>query len=189
MKGLMGVKYPITMTTNYLKEGIELRDSIKCVTIHYSEYEAEKEEMNKLHQSTRKFVELNFNQLQYKNPDVQILVIKNIFPSPFFSFFMADGQKFHIDAHGKSHIELLRHVQKVAGKPAELIEMENQAIEPNMANFGKGYQRASMLGIDGQFPHSANYVDMFSMEARKKLQGKYHDINKRWTDSEDAEPY
>lgn len=35
MKGLMGVKYPITMTTNYLKEGIELRDSIKCVTIHY----------------------------------------------------------------------------------------------------------------------------------------------------------
>jgi len=36
----------------------------------------------------RDVVEQNFNQLQYKNPDVQILCVKDLMPTPFITFFL-----------------------------------------------------------------------------------------------------
>lgn len=82
-------------------------------------------------------VRLNFTQLQYKNPDVQILCVRNLTPSPFLTFFLGklithylnvdkdainvlildDGEKVHVDVEGMTQMEIVRHVQKVFGKP------------------------------------------------------------------------
>lgn len=178
MQGLMPLRNPVCQTTQYLEQGIVLRDSIKCVTIHYNE-------KSEGHKAIKQLLDYNFNQIQYKNKDVQMIVIKNVLPNPFMTFFAADGQRFHIDASSKDYFELLHYVQKVAGKPAELIAMENRSVEPNPANFGEGYQRASLCDVDGQLPRSGRFADEFTPEAIKILKGKHQSINRKWKDPEE----
>ena len=179
---LMLTDYPITQTTKYLENGIIFRDCVKCVTIHYSDYEDPIKQAE--HQSLKRLVDINFHQLQYKNPDVQILVIKDVLPSPFITFFLEDGDRFHIDADGKSHIELLRYIQKIVGKPRELIEMEAKAVLPNPANFGPGYARNSITEVPGQLPSSDDFYDIFPKESLDVLCVKGDDIKKRWKQPE-----
>ena len=44
----------------------------------------------------RKLVALNFSQFQYKNPNVQILCVKNLTPTPFITFFLGKYDMFLI---------------------------------------------------------------------------------------------
>merc|ERR1712136_564611 len=109
IQGLMHGKHPVTQTTQYLEQGIILRDCVKIMTIHYGDYQNNYES----HEGVRKIVELNFSQLQYKNPNVQILVVKDLTPTPFFTFFLDDGEKFYIDVESMNQIEILHRIQNV----------------------------------------------------------------------------
>ncbi|XP_002131443.2 small ribosomal subunit protein mS25-like [Ciona intestinalis] len=164
MKGLMSGKHPIIKTKQYLDQGIVLRDGVKIMTMHYGNYESNYES----HSGIRKVVELNLPQFQHKNPDVQILVVKDLTPSPFFTFFLENGERFYIDVEGKNQVEILSQIQKVIGKPNELIEKESIAAEANPANFGPGFNRKCICEVQGQLPCS--FVDdVWPILERKEL--------------------
>lgn len=92
----------------------------------------------------RKFVFFNIPQIQYKNTWVQIMMFKNMTPSPFlrfylgkikiliglswcrqlcghillifFCFFIDDGEQVLVDLEGKDYKEITQHVKKILGK-------------------------------------------------------------------------
>ena len=43
----------------------------------------------------RQFVALNFSQLQYKNPNVQILCMKDVTPTPFITFYLGKCELYY----------------------------------------------------------------------------------------------
>uniref|UniRef100_H2ZEG9 Small ribosomal subunit protein mS25 n=1 Tax=Ciona savignyi TaxID=51511 RepID=H2ZEG9_CIOSA len=164
MKGLMSGKYPITKTKQYLNQGIVLRDSVRIMSINYGNYENNYE----AHSGVRKIVELNLSQFQHMNPNVQVLVIKDLTPTPFFTFFLENGERFYIDAEGQDQVEILSRIQKVIGKPRELIQRETSAAEPNPANFGPGFKAKCICKIQGQVPCSFT-SDVWPMQERREL--------------------
>lgn len=90
----------------------------------------------------RKFVFFNIPQIQYKNPWVQIMMFKNMTPSPFLKFYLGvyflllftfevysrtqsglshvppagDGEQVLVDVEGKDYKQISQHVKKILGK-------------------------------------------------------------------------
>ncbi|KAJ0041562.1 hypothetical protein NL108_013009, partial [Boleophthalmus pectinirostris] len=63
-----------------------------------------------------KFVFFNIPQIQYQNPRVQIMMFKNMTPSPFLKFYLDDGEQVLVDVEGKDHKQISLHVKKILGK-------------------------------------------------------------------------
>uniref|UniRef100_A0A673U4X7 Small ribosomal subunit protein mS25 n=1 Tax=Suricata suricatta TaxID=37032 RepID=A0A673U4X7_SURSU len=78
MKG----RFPIRRTLQYLAQGdVVFKDSVKVMTVNYNTH-------GELGEGARKFVFFNIPQIQYKNPWVQIIMFKNMTPSPFLRFYL-----------------------------------------------------------------------------------------------------
>lgn len=150
MKGLMKGLYPVTRTREYLGQGIVFRDCVRVMTVNYGTY-AHSEEA---HAGIKNVINMNLSQMRHANPEVQIEVFENVTPTPFVSFFLDSGDKFHIDVEGKEQFEILKHIQKVIGKPPQLIAKESAEEAKNPANFGEGYDRKCMCMVEGQVPCS-----------------------------------
>lgn len=144
MKG----KFPLRRTLRYLERGnVFLRDSVKIFTINYNT-------KGDSHQGARDFVFYNLPQLQYRNPNVQMLTFKNITPSPFIRCFLNEGEEVLIDIDSKSNTNIVEHVAKLLGKPEEILAAERKAKEKktNPANFGNEFSRLCLCEIPGQVP-------------------------------------
>lgn len=73
---------PIRRTIQYLEAGkIVFKDRIKIVSIHYNT-------LGENHRGTRDFVFWHLPQIQYKNPDVQVMTLKNMTPTPFIRYLI-----------------------------------------------------------------------------------------------------
>lgn len=73
MKG----RSPIRRTIQYLQAGkLVLKDKIKIFSVNYNIH-------GKHHEGAKAFVFWTIPQLQYKNPDVQVITFRNLTPSPF----------------------------------------------------------------------------------------------------------
>ncbi|XP_057612009.1 28S ribosomal protein S25, mitochondrial isoform X1 [Chionomys nivalis] len=84
MKAAMPMKgrFPIRRTLQYLNRGdVVFKDSVKVMTVNYNTH-------GELGEGARKFVFFNIPQIQYKNPWVQIMLFKNMTPSPFLRFYL-----------------------------------------------------------------------------------------------------
>ncbi|XP_057562201.1 28S ribosomal protein S25, mitochondrial isoform X3 [Hippopotamus amphibius kiboko] len=80
MKG----RFPIRRTLQYLGQGdVVFKDSVKVMTVNYNTH-------GELGEGARKFVFFNIPQIQYKNPWVQIMMFKNMTPTPFLRFYLAN---------------------------------------------------------------------------------------------------
>ncbi|XP_057362304.1 28S ribosomal protein S25, mitochondrial isoform X2 [Manis pentadactyla] len=80
MKG----RFPIRRTLQYLGQGdVVFKDVVKVMTVNYNTH-------GKLGEGARKFVFFNIPQIQYKNPWVQIMMFKNMTPSPFLRFYLGE---------------------------------------------------------------------------------------------------
>uniref|UniRef100_A0A8D2DE02 Small ribosomal subunit protein mS25 n=1 Tax=Sciurus vulgaris TaxID=55149 RepID=A0A8D2DE02_SCIVU len=78
MKG----RFPIRRTLQYLGQGnVVFKDSVKVMTVNYNTH-------GELGEGARRFVFFNIPQIQYKNPWVQIMLFKNMTPSPFLRFYL-----------------------------------------------------------------------------------------------------
>ncbi|CAO1358047.1 unnamed protein product [Diamesa hyperborea] len=144
MKG----KFPIRRTLNYLDAGkLVLKDKIKIISINYNTF-------GEHHQGAKNFVFWNIPQLQYKNPDVQVVTFKNMTPSPFIRCYFEDGKQLLIDIDSKSKDEIEKHLINVVGKSRETLEAEAMLAEKkdNPANFGVGCQRGCICEIPNQLP-------------------------------------
>ncbi|KYN00265.1 PREDICTED: probable 28S ribosomal protein S25, mitochondrial [Cyphomyrmex costatus] len=141
-------KEPVRRTVKYLMAGkLILKDKIQIMSFNYNTHGGH-------HKGTRDFVFWHLPQLQYKNPNVQIITFRNITPSPFIKCYYEDGKTMLIDADSKSKDEILDHLVRVVGKPLDIIKKETVAQEKkdNPANFGVGCDRSCICHIPGQVP-------------------------------------
>ncbi|XP_014472788.1 PREDICTED: probable 28S ribosomal protein S25, mitochondrial [Dinoponera quadriceps] len=141
-------KNPIRRTVKYLMAGkLILKDKIQVLSINYNM-------LGKQHKGARDFVHWHMCQVQYKNPNVQIVTLQNITPSPFIKCYYEDGKTMLIDIDTKTKDEILEHLVRVIGKSKQVLAMEDitQKKKENPANFGVGCEKSCMCNIPGQVP-------------------------------------
>ncbi|CAH2312091.1 28S ribosomal S25, mitochondrial [Pelobates cultripes] len=161
MKG----RFPIRRTLQYLQSGdIVFKTNVKVMTVNYNTH-------GELGEGARKFVFFNIPQIQYKNPWVQIVMFKNMTPSPFLKFYLDSGEQVLVDVEEKTNTEILQHIKKILGKTEETLKAEEQAKmrKSNPANFGpqKYHLRECMCEVEGQVP-CPGFVPL-----PKEMTGKY----------------
>ncbi|KAG8435888.1 hypothetical protein GDO86_007110 [Hymenochirus boettgeri] len=170
MKG----KFPIRRTLQYLQSGeIVFKSNVKVMTVNYNT-------SGKQGEGARKFVYFNIPQIQYKNPWVQIMMFKNMTPSPFLRFYLDSGEQVLVDMDEKNNTDIVQHVKKILGKTDETLKLEEQAkmVKSNPANFGprKYHLRECMCEVEGQVPCPA-FVPL-----PKEMTGKYRNQLKESTE-------
>ncbi|KAK7867681.1 hypothetical protein R5R35_011558 [Gryllus longicercus] len=139
---------PIRRTLKYLEAGkVILRDRVKILSVNYNT-------KGDHHHGARNFVFWHLPQLQYKNPDVQIITFKNMTPTPFIRCFFDSGDEMIIDIDSRTKDEIIDHLVKVVCKSEELLAAEALAKEKkdNPANFGFGCDKHCICDIPGQIP-------------------------------------
>ncbi|XP_070766856.1 small ribosomal subunit protein mS25 [Enoplosus armatus] len=146
MKG----RFPIRRTLEYLQKGdIIFKNRVKIMTVNYNTH-------GELSDGARKFVFFNIPQIQYKNPWIQIMMFKNMTPSPFLKFYLDDGEQVLVDVEGKDHKLISQHVKKIVGKSEQVLQAEARAKmqASNPANFGpkKYCLRECICEVEGQVP-------------------------------------
>ncbi|KAI5736624.1 probable 28S ribosomal protein S25, mitochondrial [Diaphorina citri] len=137
---------PIRRTLKYLNAGrIVFKDKIKIFAINYN-FNAEN------HRGAKEFVFWHFTQIQFKNPNVQLQVFKNMTPTPFITTYLENGSEMLIDVDNKSKDEIHDHVLKVLGKSEQVLKAEAIAREKkdNPANFGFKCEKHCICQIPGQ---------------------------------------
>lgn len=106
MKG----RAPIRRTLKYLNAGrLVLKDKIRIFSVAYN-INGE----NNL--GAKEFVFWYLPQIQYKNPDVQVVTLKNLTPSPFIKCYFEDGRKILVDVDNKPKEEILQHLINTVGE-------------------------------------------------------------------------
>ncbi|KTG03120.1 hypothetical protein cypCar_00043939 [Cyprinus carpio] len=139
MKG----RFPIRRTLEFLQKGETVfKKSVQIMTVNYNTH-------GDLSEGARKFVFFNIPQIQYKNPWVQIMMFKNMTPSPFLRFYLGASQPDYskvLEAEALAKMEL-----------------------SNPANFGpkKYFLRECFSEVEGQVPHPG-FVPL-----PKEMTGKY----------------
>lgn len=120
------------------------KEKVKVCSVNYHESESESDGL-------RRFVFWNLAQIQYKNPTVQCVQLKNIVKTPFITFHTLDEQNktnsIYVNCYKKTDVEILDYCKQLVGKTSEEIEKEAQI---NMANFGEGCQRFCICLVEGQ---------------------------------------
>ncbi|XP_064633020.1 small ribosomal subunit protein mS25-like [Lineus longissimus] len=147
-----GGEAAIRRSLKYLEKGeIVLKDRVKVVTINYSSMTGKKLPN---HEGARKFVFWHLSQLQYKNPDVQVLSLRNLTPAPYIICYLDTGEKVVIECDGRSKDEIHDHFKLVMGKSEETLKAETRAREKksNPANFGYHFNRWCICEVPGQMP-------------------------------------
>ncbi|XP_015178827.1 PREDICTED: probable 28S ribosomal protein S25, mitochondrial [Polistes dominula] len=139
---------PIRRTLKYLQAGkLVFKDKIQIFAINYNTN-------GKHHLGARDFIFWYLPQIQYKNPDVQIVTFKNMTPSPFIKCYYENGKTMLIDIDSQSKEDIIQHLIKVVGKSEKLLEKETILKEKkdNPANFGVGCKVGCICEIPGQVP-------------------------------------
>uniref|UniRef100_A0A8C5PCT8 Small ribosomal subunit protein mS25 n=1 Tax=Leptobrachium leishanense TaxID=445787 RepID=A0A8C5PCT8_9ANUR len=159
MKG----RFPVRRTLQYLQSGeIVFKESVKILTVNYNTHGDPAE---------GRFVFYNLPQIQYKNPWLQIVIFKNITPSPFLRFYLDSGEQVLVDLEEKTNLEIMEQVKCILGKSQDTLRAEEQAkmLKSNPANFGprKYHLRECMCQVEGQVPCPA-FVAL-----PKEMTGKY----------------
>ncbi|TFK12223.1 A disintegrin and metalloproteinase with thrombospondin motifs 12 [Platysternon megacephalum] len=171
MKG----RFPIRRTLQYLTQGeIVFKSAVKVMTVNYNI-------TGELSEGARKFVFFSIPQIQYKNPWVQIMMFKNMTPSPFLRFYLDSGEQVLVDVEDKSNKEIVEHIKKILGKSEETLQQEEQEKKKlsHPATFGpkKYHLRECMCEIEGQIPCPG------LVPLPKEMTGKYKAAMKEKTTS------
>ncbi|GBP16958.1 Probable 28S ribosomal protein S25, mitochondrial [Eumeta japonica] len=166
--GFMKGRAPIRRTLNYLNAGkLIMKDSLKVFSLHYNV-------VGKNNVGAKEFVFWYLPQIQYKNPNVQIVTLKNLTPTPFIKCYFDDGRQILVDIDDKPKEDIIEHLVQTIGKSKEVLQKEIEAAEKkdNPANFGVGCERACICEAYGQVPCSGVVL------LPKFMRGKYAFCNK-----------
>ncbi|XP_014210299.1 probable 28S ribosomal protein S25, mitochondrial [Copidosoma floridanum] len=156
---------PVRRTIKYLEAGsLVLKDAIQIFSINYNTHGIASS-------GIRNFIFWHLPQLMFKNPDVQIVTIKNRTPTPFVWCFYDNGKRMLVDVDSKNKDEILDHLIKVVGKSKEVLKKEAIAKEKkdNPANFGVGCEKNCACIIPGQLPCPAVVPLPFHMRGKTYL--------------------
>jgi len=128
---------------------LKLRDQVRILCFAF-------DPDSKEHDGAKEFDFWHWNQLQFKNPEVQLVRHELKPPSPFIQAFLQNGQQVLIDIDGHDRGQIYDRLNKVLGKTKLVIEqeeMEKAAVE-NVANFGFKSLRQCICEVQGQHPCS-----------------------------------
>lgn len=157
---------PIRRTLKYLNQGkLYLKNNIQIFSINYNTH-------GDHHKGANEFVHWFLPQVQYKNPDVQVVLFRNITPSPFIRCYYSNGREMLIDIDNRSKEEILAHLQKVVGKSKSALNEEAIAKvkKDNPGNFGVACSRSCICVVAGQVPCPAVVPLPDHMRGKKRLQ-------------------
>ncbi|XP_059571898.1 small ribosomal subunit protein mS25 [Alligator mississippiensis] len=161
---LMKGRFPIRRTLEYLRKGeVEFKSAVQVMMVNYNTH-------GQLSEGARQFVFFTVPQLQFRNPRVQIVMFRNLTPSPFLRFYLEDGKQVLVDIEEKTNKEITEHIKKIFGKSIETLEREQQAKKVlHPATFGpkKYHLRECMCEIEGQVPCPGR------VPLPKEMTGKY----------------
>ena len=174
MKGVA----PIRRTYAYLENcGLVFKDRVKVMTVNFNEGESQTH-----HTGARDFVFWNLPQVQYKNPDIQMVTLKNLTPSPFITCFLEDNTKVYFDVDSQSNKEILDRLTRTLGKTKETLAEEALALaeKNNPANFGSklGYARHCICSEPGQLPCPS------IVPLPRHWRGKWYNQGHRWEEQD-----
>ncbi|XP_037036096.1 probable 28S ribosomal protein S25, mitochondrial [Bradysia coprophila] len=147
--GFMIGRAPIRRTIKYLSAGrLALKDNVKIFAVNYNTFGGDH------HAGARDYVFWKIPQVQYRNPNVQVVTLKNMTPSPFIRCYFANGEDILIDIDSKTKEEIENHLIAVVGKSDDLLSAEAKLAEKkdNPANIGVGCDRHCICELPGQVP-------------------------------------
>lgn len=103
-------KFDHRRTIEFLSRGkLHLKDSVKVITISYKTGDP-------LSAGLREFLKEKIPQIQYKNPSVQILPLKNQGKFPCINVYHNNDHKTLIDCDAKGSNEIFQELCELAGK-------------------------------------------------------------------------
>ncbi|KAM6924871.1 small ribosomal subunit protein mS25-like [Xenentodon cancila] len=120
-------------------------------------------------------------EIRNKNPCVQIMMFKNITPSPFLKFCPDDREQVLVDVERKDYKQIGQHFGKIFGKSEKVAEAEAKMQASNLANFGtkKYCLRECICEAEGQVPCPG------TTPLHEEMTGKYR---ARMAESQEREP-
>ncbi|KAI1713944.1 mitochondrial ribosomal protein l51 / s25 / CI-B8 domain-containing protein [Ditylenchus destructor] len=146
MRGAM----PLKRTLYYLQQGkIVFRDDVAICVIGYHRFPTKPELIG-----ASEFVYWHYNQIQHKNPDVQLLKRENMSQVPYAMAILKDGREVVIDLDGKSKDECIEAIQSILGKTklVQQYDMMKKSLKSNVVQFGAECQRQCICEVQGQRP-------------------------------------
>ncbi|CAK5053572.1 unnamed protein product [Meloidogyne enterolobii] len=145
MRGVM----PLRRTYYYMEQGkIIFRNEVKIFTIAYHRMP------NEAQKGASDFVYWHWNQLLFKNPEIQFVRQDNISIAPFAIAFLGDGREVPFDLEWMTHQEIGDVLRKTLGKSTlvrKAEELEKMA-KCHPADFGENCQRQCICEVQGQHP-------------------------------------
>lgn len=190
---------PVRRTTAYLEAcKLMFRPRVKIMEIHYNNYWKDRYNPNRIpypqHDSHyglrfvlvfflldlyvyicivyREFYFWHMPQVQYMNPNVQIVRFTEKSPHPFIRCWLDDGRDVLFDCDSQTKQTIMERLIKTLGKTPEMIQYERatnvkQVSEDNQAIFGVDRKRFCMCEVIGQCPCPS------VVKLPKTLVGKY----------------
>lgn len=157
---------PIRRTIGYLNKGnLIFKDSVKIITCHYNKNQVASK-------GTEDFVFWHFAQMQFKNPDTQIVILNNMTPSPYIQCYFDEGTNLVLDLDSQDKNTILNRVRKIFCKTETTLQAEQLAREmkDNPANFGYRCNHHCICEVPGQLP-CPKYVPL-----PKHMRAKYKGV-------------
>ncbi|GMS95750.1 hypothetical protein PENTCL1PPCAC_17925, partial [Pristionchus entomophagus] len=145
-------KNPLRRTFYYLQQGnIKFRDNVSVFSMGYDR----KGEGPR--SGVKEFVFWHWAQLQFHNPNVQLVKHVDKVITPYAKAFMRDGREVLFDLEGLSREEIENELIQTLGK-TELVrkrESLEKMAKLNPASFGTVCERQCMCEVQGQHPCTA----------------------------------
>lgn len=131
----------------FLSNGkLYLKDSVKTIALSY-------ETRGTPSNGLRQFISQKLPPIQFKNPNVQVVLFKNEAKFPNMKVYYNNGQKVMLDVEGKSAECIYNELSAVAGKTEAQIQRDLRKAEYNPANFGDSRKgRFCICEVPGQVP-------------------------------------
>ncbi|GMT24162.1 hypothetical protein PFISCL1PPCAC_15459 [Pristionchus fissidentatus] len=143
---------PLRRTFFYLQQGkIKLRDNVTVFSMGYHR----KGEGSQ--SGAREFVFWHWAQLQYHNPNVQLVKDVDKVITPYAKAFLKDGREVLFDLEGLNKEDIERELIQTLGKTELVLKRESleRMAELNPASFGTQCERQCMCEVQGQHPCTA----------------------------------
>lgn len=136
---------PWRRTIEYLEAGrLIFQDKVKIFSINYHDTLPESEGL-------KRFIFWHLAQIQYKNPQVQCIHMKNFSPTPYITVYQMDTDKklskIFMNCYKQKENEILERCIEIVGKTREQLE---RAQLINRANFGENCKRFCICEVPGQ---------------------------------------
>uniref|UniRef100_A0A7E5A0B4 Small ribosomal subunit protein mS25 n=1 Tax=Panagrellus redivivus TaxID=6233 RepID=A0A7E5A0B4_PANRE len=138
---------PLRRTFFYLQQGkVIFRDDVAVLCLGYHGRPRPEQ------QGAREFIFWNWAQLQYKNPEIQLIKKKDFVVTPFAMAILRDGREVLFDLENKSRTEIEETLQNTLGKTPLVRRREflERMQDHNPAEFGTNCSRQCLCEVQGQ---------------------------------------